>query len=132
MASLNSVVIIDDSDTDIMLLEKILLSINYADNIVSFSTPREAYKYFEDIVQEGSVEKMPAVIFLDLNMPVMSGFQFLDSFNKFPKEITENTKFVVVSSSDSTTDIQRSRKYDNVIKYMIKPVSDVDFLDDDL
>lgn len=118
--------IVDDSRTDILLIKQLVLNLNVAANIISFENPREAFTYIKNIVSNELKEGLPDIIFLDLNMPEMSGFQFLDLLSKLPKKKFEDCKVIIVSSSDAIEDIKKSAEYLNVIKYFFKPLSKMD------
>jgi CheY-like chemotaxis protein len=123
-ALFGNVMIIDDSNTDRFLIKQLVLSSNLAENILSYDKPSEAFLYLKNIKETG--EGLPDLIFLDLNMPEMNGFQFLDMFRELPKNILRSTKVIIVSSSDSKEDIEKSAEYPNVIKYFIKPLKIMD------
>lgn len=65
-------------------------------------------------------EKLPQVIFLDLNMPVWDGWQFLDEFTKIPTE--QKVTIFILTSSNSEEDIKRAEKYSLTSNYLVKPV----------
>ena len=70
-----------------------------------------------------STENMPDVIFLDINMPVMNGWEFLDEFEEIAGRFKTKTRLYVVSSSIDTSDRERAKKYAFVTDYIVKPVS---------
>lgn len=65
----------------------------------------------------------PDVILLDLNMPVMNGFEFLEEFNKLSPIEKDDTKVVVVTSSESDSDIKKALEL-GAAEYLIKPLKD--------
>lgn len=121
------IVIIDDSEMDIFLLKHLLGNLKLAKKIETFSNALHAYHYFHQLVKEKSA--FPELIFLDINMPEMTGFEFLKAFKSLPSSNTRKTKFILVSSSDAEEDIKKSGRYREVIRYLIKPVSKLDFID---
>ena len=57
-------------------------------------------------------------------MPGMSGFQFLEAFKKLPSHIVDKCKFIIASSSGDPIEIKKAGQYQNVIKYLIKPIDE--------
>lgn len=70
-----------------------------------------------------NADELPDIIFLDLHMPIMNGWDFLERFKKIRKEITKSIIIYVVSSSIDPVDISRSKRYSFVKDYIIKPVT---------
>jgi CheY-like chemotaxis protein len=80
-----------------------------------------ALQYLRD---NATSENLPGLIFLDLNMPVMDGFAFLDEYEKLPDSIKSNMKIIVLSSSISPEDINRASTNPYVAKYVNKPLNE--------
>jgi len=116
------VCLIDDDNIYQYTARVILESTGLARQIHSFYDGKEAINYFREQLP-ANADALPDVIFLDINMPVMNGWEFLEEYNKlatsFPKPIT----VYVVSSSVNSTDMQRSRSYTSVTDYLVKPVN---------
>ena len=66
-------------------------------------------------------EKLPQIIFLDLNMPVWDGWQFLDEFTKIP--FTQKITIYILTSSVHEEDIKRAETYSLISNYLTKPIS---------
>lgn len=116
------VCLIDDDNIYQYTARVILESTGLAKQIHSFYDGKEALNYFIEQLP-ANADALPDVIFLDINMPVMNGWEFLEEYNKlatsFPKPIT----VYMVSSSVNSTDMQRSRSYKSVSDYLVKPVN---------
>lgn len=118
----NSAVLIDDSDIDLFIQRRFLEVYSFSKNLVSFKSAEEALK----ILQVDYEKISPEVIFLDLNMPNVDGFGFLEGFKSLPQQLQEKTKIVVLTSSNSQKDRAQAFSYDNVIHFVTKPLKQVD------
>ncbi len=115
--------IIDDDSMYVNLVKKIIEAKNLCKNLMVFKNGKEALNYFEAILTNLDKKSIPEIIFLDLNMPVMDGWEFLENFigikNKFRKIIT----LYIVSSSINPVDEERAKKINSVKDYLIKPIT---------
>ncbi len=76
-----------------------------------------------DFLKSAKSDELPEVIFLDIIMPGMDGFQFLDEFEKLDENIRKRCKVVMLSSSDSFKDLNRANKNKLVRKFLNKPLT---------
>ncbi|WP_375561784.1 response regulator [Bernardetia sp. OM2101] len=121
MAQFKHVCIIDDDPIYTFTTRKIMELGNFSNYIEVFKNGKEAINALKPRVKMN--ENIPEVIFLDLNMPIMDGWQFLDEFTMpDTKEIT----IYIVSSSIDPADIERAKKYSLVSNYVIKPITSDD------
>lgn len=116
------VFLIDDDNIYQFTARKILESTGLAKQIQSFYNGREAIKYLQDH-DNCKPENLPDVIFLDINMPVMNGWEFLEEFHTFCGGFPKPIVVYVVSSSIDSYDIKKSREYKAVTDYIVKPIT---------
>ncbi|WP_129715277.1 response regulator [Pedobacter sp. SYP-B3415] len=116
--------IIDDDPIFTYLLSKKMNLLSFSDTLLVFKNGLEALKYLHPILE--SPEILPSVILLDLNMPVLDGWQFLDEFTKF--KIDKKITVYIVSSSIDEADHERARSYKEVSHFYIKPITEKDLL----
>jgi len=116
------VLLIDDNDIDNLINSRIITSHNFAALVDIKTTTESALDFLRTMT--GESENLPSIIFLDLNMPVLDGFAFLEEFGKMNDTLKKNCKVVVLSSSISPDDINRASTNPYVIKYINKPLSE--------
>ncbi|MES2872195.1 MAG: response regulator [Bacteroidota bacterium] len=116
-----NVLLIDDNHIDNLINRKILDNANYAENITVIDSPQEAFDFLRESLATG--ENIPEVIFLDLRMPVMSGFEFLKSLLELPNLKPELFKIFVLSSSLDPKDINRIKENHLVSRFIGKPLT---------
>ncbi|MES2239919.1 MAG: response regulator [Bacteroidota bacterium] len=111
--------IIDDDKLSIKLMSMLIAKNNFCEEIASFYNPQTALDELKS--NSNNPSKLPDVILLDLNMPVLDGWQFLDEFILIPfaKEIV----VFIVSSSIDPSDLEMAKNYPIVKDYIIKPLS---------
>jgi two-component SAPR family response regulator len=111
--------IIDDDRLSIKLMSILISKNNFCEEIISFHNPQTALDELKNNATNPS--KLPDVILLDLNMPVLDGWQFLDEFTlvSFAKKIL----VFIVSSSIDPSDLEMAKNYSTVKNYIIKPLS---------
>ncbi|MGB5498671.1 MAG: response regulator [Maribacter sp.] len=115
------VCIIDYDPIFIYGIKRIMSEIEFCDEIIVYANGETALKELGSLVREG--KKLPDVILLDLNMPVMDGWVFLDDFLKIPNHNQEHLTLYILSSSINHDDIEKAKKYPIVNKFISKPVT---------
>lgn len=115
------VMLVDEDEIDNIINQKIIESNNFSDRIEVFRAGQEALEYLG--AHSNSAEDLPDLIFLDINMPLMDGFQFLEEFEKLSGPIHEKCKIIMLSSSISPRDIDRAASNRFVKKYLNKPLN---------
>ncbi|MCX6207193.1 MAG: response regulator [Bacteroidetes bacterium] len=118
----HNVCLIDDDKVYQFTAKMILEATGLTSSIKTFFNGKEAIDFLciPENQQEGSI---PDVIFLDINMPIMNGWNFLEAFDQMKHELPKNIVIYVVSSSVDESDIQKSRSYPAVTDYVIKPIN---------
>ncbi|MBX2969492.1 MAG: response regulator [Cyclobacteriaceae bacterium] len=121
----DNTILIDDSEIDLFIQRRFLEVYAFTRNIITYKSAQEAI----DALQQPNVT-VPDIIFLDLNMPNIDGFGFLQSLHSLAPGIQENTRIIVLTSSNNKKDKDEAFKYRNVVHYITKPIkqSDIEHL----
>ncbi len=113
--------LIDDNHIDNMINQRILTNYSIAENIISSLSAFEALAYLNQHLQDENI--FPDLIFLDIRMPEMDGFQFLEAFEKLNAPFKSRTKIYMLSSSLDPTDQRRVLECKYVLRFIGKPLT---------
>ncbi|MBS1950340.1 MAG: Two-component transcriptional response regulator, LuxR family [Cytophagales bacterium] len=120
----HSVMLIDDNEIDNLINQKMIEAASIAGNIYTHTGAKSAIEFLKNMEKMDLAEKvLPDIIFLDIDMPLMDGFQFLDEFENLSPLTRKKCKIVMLTSSINPQDFNRSKKYPNVRLYLNKPLS---------
>ena len=121
--NLNSILLIDDDNTTNYLHKKIISKSEINIPIKVANNGKEGIDELIALNEILKVKEELVLIFLDVNMPVMDGWTFLDYFNEIESKLNYTTQLFMVSSSINLDDKNRALKNDNVIDYLPKPLN---------
>ncbi len=113
------ILIVDDNEIDSFILERVL-------DDTLFDCQIQIEEWAEDglaYLQKVNLPDLPEVIFLDINMPAMSGFDFMRKFAELPDAIRNYCKVVMVTTSNHPDDRERAMRDPLIFGYLLKPVS---------
>ena len=113
-----TVCIIDDEEIIQFIVKTIIQDLDDDISILSYKNGEEALAAFK----EADDEHLPDVILLDINMPVMGGWQFLDEFIKLKSKFSKKIAIYILSSSTAPGDKIRAKVYKDIIGYINKPI----------
>jgi response regulator RpfG family c-di-GMP phosphodiesterase len=113
--------IIDNDPVSNLLCTLAIRDVQDAAEIQTFNFPVDGFKY---LAKEYADTTNPTVLLLDINMPMWSGWDFLDNFEKLDDKIKKQFKIYLLSSSIDVNDKHRARENKNVLDYIEKPLSE--------
>lgn len=116
-----NVILIDDSLIDNQINKKILDNENFAENVSLFNSPKEAFQLIKSSLEQG--KPLPEVIFLDLRMPQMNGFEFLNALLALPGIEAGIIKIYILTSSLDPLDIKQIKENPMISKFIGKPLN---------
>jgi CheY-like chemotaxis protein len=117
MSNYKTCLLIDDNYIDNFVTRRILESGNFAEKVIVSQSASDAI----DSLRAGSVK--PDVIFLDIRMPVMGGFEFLQEYDKLEIDGKKAIKIFMLSSSLDPTDIKKSSNNKYITQFIHKPIT---------
>lgn len=118
-----SVLLIDDNELDNFINHKTMEASHFAKTIFTATNGKSAIDFIRNLQQMENA-RYPEVIFIDLNMPLMDGFQFIEYCRTDPAIRQKNIKLVVLSSSVNEQDRTRVQSYQENIKFLNKPLTE--------
>ena len=90
-------------------------------DISCYDNGQEAFLSLQSI--KSDYQQLPDIILLDINMPVMDGWEFLEAYKSIKSELSKSIKIYMASSSISVNDFEKAKLYSEVLDYLIKPIS---------
>jgi CheY-like chemotaxis protein len=125
MKKIKSIMIIDDNEVDIFINRSILESLNFVERVQTFSSGQSALNYFKLIEDTNSFYRLfvPQVILLDINMPFINGFTFLEEFEKFNIFKQRPIDIFILTSSIDPAELNKAKYNENISGVISKPLS---------
>ncbi|RTY89811.1 response regulator [Flavobacterium sp. GT3R68] len=126
MKKIENICLIDDDMIFQFLTQKVICETKLVKDIDLFSNGLDAIKFLKSVQNER--ELLPDIILLDLFMPVMDGWAFLDEYRKLESKLAKEIPIFIVSSSIDPSDLQKSKLISSVSDFIVKPMTKEKFL----
>jgi CheY-like chemotaxis protein len=124
---MKQVILIDDDEVFVFLTKKIIERADEDVQLSVFSNGQEAIDYLKEAAL--NTELLPDIILLDLNMPVMDGWEFLNIYKTFNLSQKKRIALYIVTSSISPYEVERAKNIEEVHEFIIKPIAKEKFKD---
>jgi CheY-like chemotaxis protein len=122
MPRFNVVMLVDDDAITRMVCERIIKMTEFSEKSISAENGKFAIDYFKQKAEKNEDNDVE-IIFLDINMPVMNGWDFLDEFEKIKNSFTMLPKIYILSSTVDPEDYKKATSYSTVTNLISKPLS---------
>lgn len=126
MSRYSNVLLVEDDPITIMVCDRIIKMSDFATNVVSCENGKYAIDHVKQLLEDG--REFPEIIYLDINMPVMNGWDFLEEFEALTSRISELPRIFILSSTVDPEDYKRAKSFTAVDNFISKPLSK-EFLD---
>jgi CheY-like chemotaxis protein len=119
MSELLNFIVVDDSKLDCFIAEKIIKNTGRAETVNTFQQATDALVYIKTLAPA----TIPTIVFVDIQMPVMNGFEFVEAFEALPENIRQGYSIYMLSSSINENDIAKVKGYQSVRQFLNKPLT---------
>ncbi len=120
--TLNCIMLVDDNPDDNFFHEREIKKSNLANNVVSKTTAMEGLEYLKS-EKDNKTILHPDLIFLDINMPGMNGWEFLQEYSHLDKELQSRAIIIMLTTSENPDDEAKAKTWNFVSDYMTKPLT---------
>ncbi len=123
---LKTILCVDDDPITLMLCKKVIKKAEFSEDVIFANNGQEAFELFQSIVskkEKKEAYQLPQLVFLDLNMPVMNGWEFLDLFKDNIADEFSQTRVIILSSTIDPADYNKAKQYDVVSHFLSKPIT---------
>lgn len=114
------VMVIDDNQIDLYIAEMVMATTHFAEKVICVSSAKEALAWLTPLYE--FPDELPELIFLDINMPEMTGFDFLDEYRHLPENIRKKCIIMMLTTSLDQNDRKQAEENQYVTRFLNKPL----------
>ena len=123
MTNLASFIVIDDDPLNNTICRLTIKKALGVTDVKTFTDPLEGLAYVSNEYPETINESLPTFLFLDINMPIMNGWEFLEQYDQLADNIKKTIRLYILSSSVDDRDIEKANANKNIVTYLAKPIT---------
>lgn len=124
MKKINHICLIDDDHIFVYGAKRLMREMDFYEDLSVYSNGQEALDQFQEMVESGT--DLPSLMFLDLNMPIMNGWEFLEAFLNIPGIEPKGVTIYIMSSSVDPRDLEKIQSHTSIKNYVLKPLTTED------
>lgn len=121
MKRIKKVLVIDDDQINNIIFKKLSVITDFADEVVTYISAVDGLDYLQTLQKNN--EEPPSLIFLDIRMPIVNGWEFLEKFQYFKDQYFKDTSIYMLTSSSDQSDVNKAKNFPIVNDYIVKPLS---------
>ena len=120
MKFVDLVLIVEDNPIDVFINTRVVEQSGLAKEVLAIQSAREALEFLN---QRAVNSELPDLIFLDIRMPDLDGFEFLQEFSELPQRVLELSKIVMLSSTIDPLELEKARNSPFILAFIPKPLT---------
>lgn len=121
MNTVKNLFFVDDDELFTFITTKTIKETGFVGQVKTFGNGLEVFNFLKE--NRHNTEELPEIILLDINMPIMDGWQFLERYESLIPDVKKNIAIYVLSSSIFPEDIEKAKNFKTVSDYIIKPIN---------
>jgi len=121
MPNYNKVLLVEDDPITLLVCERIIKLTDFANEVIPTKNGQEGLDFLQQCLQKH--ESIPEIIFLDINMPVINGWEFLDAFGEIISTLPAVPNIYILSSTVDPEDERKGASYPYVTRFVSKPLT---------
>ena len=122
MPRFKSVLLVEDDPITILVCDRIMKMNSFSEKVKSCENGKFALDHLKEVIEK-EPKLAPEIIFLDINMPVMNGWDFLEEYEKIKDSLPQLPRIFILSSTVDPEDYKRAKSYTSVEDFISKPLS---------